>query len=124
MAEKKNKGALARIMPHEMVNVDGHDVRVPNGKEENITANKLLACSARSLLEDQIKRYRDEGLRITPKELRDLAEAAKSIADFSATVYNDVEPKKDTRNVTPQALEDIDLGGIASTPEAPKEDNK
>lgn len=112
--EAKEKRALARFVPHTVVNVGGHDIMVPNGPAENANANRLLASQARDMVATTIKRLKDGDVCPTPKELRDLIEAAKAVADMSATVYSatsDEPQKKQERQVEP-AGDDINLDSI------------
>lgn len=122
MAKKENKdqGALARLVPHQVVNVDGHDVMVPNGTAENANANKLLASQMRTLIQKNIKKFNDQDIRLTPKELLDMAAAAAKIAEFSGVVYKEAEQGPDDKPQMKQAdVSDdaIDLGAAPTIPE-------
>lgn len=65
----------------------GGSFLVPLGAAENKIANQVLASQMRHMIQEHIKVFRDKDTTLTPKELRDLAEAAKSVAQFSGEVY-------------------------------------
>lgn len=119
--EKKEQIALKRLIPHTVVKAGGVDVIVPNGPKENATANKLLASQLRDFLQRQIKKYNDADAQATPKDIKDLAEAAKNIAQMSGDVYKaaemmeGVESRPEPKTVA-QSDEDIDLGSVVKNP--------
>lgn len=49
--------------------------------------NTVLAAQMRALIQEMIKKYKDGDSTLTPKELNDLASAAKNTAAFSNEVY-------------------------------------
>lgn len=71
---------------------DGGLVIVPSEKSGNRAANMILAAQIRHLIQDSIKTYKDKEMLPTPKDLKDLAEAAKSLHQFSGEVYKEDEP--------------------------------
>lgn len=100
MAGKKSS-ALARIVQCiEITNKDGTTTLVPVSKEDNARANKVLASQIRALIQANIASY--QGKIMLPKELKEIADAAKTIADFSGEVYKDNETVGDSeeKNVT------------------------
>jgi hypothetical protein len=98
----KKSSALGRLVSCiEIKTPDGEVMLVPISAEDNITSNKILASKMRRLIEDNMKSY--SGKIMTPKELKELAEAARSVAEFSGEVYKQGEPLEDgkpTKNVT------------------------
>lgn len=64
---------------------------VPSGPQENRTSNQILAAQLRHYIQQTLKRYKDGDKLLTPAELRQLAEAAKIVAQFSGEVYKDGE---------------------------------
>jgi len=112
----KDKKALTRLIPHNVITKDGVEVMVPTGQAENSMANKFLASQMRHMLHEQIKKYNDGEIRLTPKELKDLTEAARNVAEFSGVVYKESDeidhlapPKAGEK---PAEAEEIDLGTI------------
>jgi hypothetical protein len=101
--EQKEKAALVNLTPHSItVTVDGHDVRVATNESENRIMNQVLASQVRYLLQQSIKKFNDMEAPLTPKELRDLAEAAKAAATFSAEVYSKgdgIDPGKEEKPI-------------------------
>jgi hypothetical protein len=82
----KKSSALGRLVECiEIKNADGTTTMVPISSEDNSRSNKILASQVRTLLQENIKSY--SGKIMTPKELKELAEAAKSVAEFSGEVY-------------------------------------
>src|SRR5664279_5555571 len=77
------KNALAHIVKGVEVTIDGSTVFVPSNKEENSVASMVTAAQMRDLIQAQIKKYKDGELQLSPKELRDLAEALATVAKFS-----------------------------------------
>lgn len=83
---KKKSSALARLMPSILVKKDdGTTIMVPLGEDENKIANQILASEMRSVIQTTMERYKSATL--TPKELKELAEACRNVAEFSAEVY-------------------------------------
>jgi len=120
MAEKQKKGssALTRLVPSTTVRIDGHDVMVPNGVSENANANRLLASQMRDLFQRQLKKYKDGDVGMTPKELKELSDAARNIAEFSGIVYKEsadingtIKPSRGEVPVDP-STDDINLDSI------------
>lgn len=94
--KKKSKTELARLMPNsELVTIDGKEIRVAMDKTENTVHNMVLAAQMRSLLQEQIKKYQEDDIKFTPKEIKELTEAAKNIAQFSGEIYQGSDPLKD-----------------------------
>lgn len=71
---------------------DGGVVIVPTERSGNRVANMILAAQIRHLIQDSIKTYKDKEMLPTPKDLKDLAEAAKSLHQFSGEVYKEDDP--------------------------------
>lgn len=91
MAKAKKSGALARLVSSiEISNPDGTVTHVPITAEDNSTANKILASQMRELISKSIHKF--GGLDVmTPKELKELTEAARNVAEFSGEVYKSGE---------------------------------
>lgn len=93
---------------------DGAVVIVPSEKSGNRAANMILAAQLRHLIQNSIKTYREKDMLATPKDLKDLAEAAKSLHQFSGDVYREDDagqtamPKKikDSRDTTEVSFDD------------------
>lgn len=89
MAVKRKDSSLARLAPGliKVVGPDGKDVMVPSNADENRTLNMVLASQMRSYLQEQLNKYKDGDRVLSPKEIKDLAEAAAKIAEFSGVVF-------------------------------------
>ncbi len=80
--------SIAKLTPNSVdVQVDGAELRVAANRHENSVMNMILASQLRHLIQSQIKTYKEDEIKLTPKELADLAKAARDIATFSAEVY-------------------------------------
>lgn len=84
---------LARLLPKSIeVKADGKAVIVAGNAEENRILNYFLAAQIRDLLEENLKRYKDLEKLLTPRELKELADAGRTLSEYSATVYKEGEP--------------------------------
>jgi hypothetical protein len=106
MAKQKQDPALAlEAIIGSSVRVDdgkGGNFLVPSGQVENRIANQILASQMRHLIQEHIKTFRDKEAVLTPKEIRDMAEAARSVATFSGEVYSQGEsipPRNEIKDV-------------------------
>lgn len=70
---------------------DGTTVIVPTDRDSNRVASAIVAAKVRHLLEKSLKKYNDMDVTPTPKDLKDLAEAAASLARSSGEVYKEAE---------------------------------
>jgi hypothetical protein len=84
--------ALAKIAPNVKVITtdDGTDIVLAGDAAENKILNYLMFAQVRALIQQNIARYADKDI-ITPKELKDLVEAAKGLAESSTTLYQSDE---------------------------------
>ena len=108
MATKRKSQVVNVIESIEVKNKDGSIVAVPLTAEDNSNANKILASQVRNLIQKTIEKYNEATL--TPKELKDLASAAKELADFSGEVYKsgDLNP-----NDTEKKAEKVDDSSVS-----------
>lgn len=127
MAKKKDRDALAitRLTPNAIdVSIDGEDVRVPTTKSENAVMNQILAAQMRNIFQRQIKSYKDDEAKMTPKELSELARAARDIAAFSTEVYaanETIEPPKEKSSpIDDDPLDFSKLGKVEEVKEEEK----
>ena len=77
------------------VSQNGQTIRVPVDKNENRIANMISAAQMRDLIQTQIKRYKDGELDLSPKELKDLAEALSTVSKMSGDVYEGANPEQE-----------------------------
>lgn len=90
---RKTSTTLGRLIPNSIEVKSGDDsVIVAGNAEENKILNYFLAAKIRSLIEANLIKYKDSDLPMSPKELKDLADAGRSLAEFSATLYKENEP--------------------------------
>ena len=88
MAKRNTATEISRLLPNSVEIADGSQViRVAGNASENRTLNYLLAAQIRALLEKNVKKYSDIEQPMTPKELKELADAGRSLAEFSAEIY-------------------------------------
>ena len=126
---KKKSGALARLVESiEIKNPDGTTTLVPVSKEDNATANKILASQMRTLIQKHIEKMGNLDV-MTPKELKEMTEAAKNIAEFSGEVYKDGESigdeegEKKIEGTATDVLDFSKLKGNQTKSDSPKEDS-
>lgn len=116
----KNQDAIIkRLAPNAIRGkVDGHDLIVPATKEENIIFSMILAAQMRTLVQEHIKKYKDGEVQLTPKELKDLSEAARNAAAFAADVYNVAEPINKNEKIAEKAdAEIVDFSKLSTQKE-------
>lgn len=127
MAEPKTKPkveALSRRLPESIrISVDGKEIVVAGSRTENTFLNKVLAGQLRSLLQEQLKKYRDKEVTLTPKELAELVRAGSELGKMSGEVYKDEEPENGNRRPEEKTVSgDIEVSFDGLT--KPKEDKK
>lgn len=109
MAQSSEK----KLMPNALVvkTTDGSELVLPADKNENSIANKILAAQIRQALTAAIRKYKDMDVPLTPKELKDLADAGKSVAQFSGEVYKENEeiPKSRHPDAMETKVEEVDF---------------
>lgn len=80
--------SLSRLIPKSIqVKTDDGSIVLAGNAEENKILNYLLAAQIRDLMEHTLKKYKDGEVRFTPREMKELAEAGRILAEFSAEVY-------------------------------------
>ncbi len=60
---------------------------VPNGPAENANANRLLISLTRHMVQKQLRKINESDVGMTPKELKELTDAVRNLADSSTVVY-------------------------------------
>lgn len=121
MAKKEPKNALARLVPNSLFikTDDGESIVVATTAAENSILNMVMASQLRARLQDAMKKWKDMDTVPTPKEMKDMAEAASIIAKFSGEVYakgDTVSEPKDEKNVT-ESVEDVSFDEpVVTTP--------
>ena len=106
---------MARDKFFEAVSVpfNGETVLVPTNRDQNTLANQLVAAQIRHQIQKQLKKIEDGDTMLTPRELRDLTEAASKLAEFSGTVYAQEPASNAPKQVTPTAeAETVDFSGL------------
>lgn len=88
MAANKKNSSLTKLTPNSVdVKVGDETIRVATDAAENKVMNMILMSQMRAYLQNQLQIYSQEGIKFTPKELKDLASAARDIAEGSELVY-------------------------------------
>lgn len=104
---------------------DGGVVIVPAERSGNRVANMILAAQIRNLIQESIKSYKDKEMLASPKDLKDLAEAAKSLHQFSGEVYKEDEPMPNApKKIKESAKADDDISFDAAVNVPPAEPEK
>ncbi len=95
-------------------------VVIPADRKGNTIANMIVAAEVRSMIQRTIKKYREQDLMPNPKDLKDLAEAARSLATFSGEIYKEddaslnAQPKKVEKAASEAA--DVSFDAIEVSP--------
>lgn len=101
---------------------DGKTLIIPSDKSGNRVANMILAAQIRTLIQTSITTYKEKDMLPTPKDLKDLAEAAKSLHQFSGEVYKEddgtpLEQKTKAQKVIKvDAADDVDFSKTIEPP--------
>lgn len=126
MAKKPTTTSLAKLIGNSIVvkdNDESEGIVVPMGPEQNRMANMLLAAQMRQMIRDMMKRYKEKDATLTPKELKDLAESARTLAEFSGTIYTggSFETPDKTGPETPPDEFKADFSGMKKAEPEPEE---
>lgn len=117
--DKRLQNSLARLTPEsKVIVVDGQELRIPGNAQENSVMSKVMASQIREVVQTTLKNYREDGLKFTPKELRDIAEAGKAVTELCGTVFQDETPnpmKRVHMDEEPHSV--VDFSGISKVPE-------
>jgi lipopolysaccharide export LptBFGC system permease protein LptF len=125
--QKASSGALADLIGNSVSIqlADGSTVLVPVDRQGNRIANMVVAAEVRHLLQNSIKTYRDKDMLPTPKDLKDLAEAAKSLSQFSGEIYKeDDAPLQESPRKAEKATASVDEVNFDEVIVQKPEDNK
>ncbi len=120
---KKKSAALARLVESiEITNADGTKLMVPVSAEANAVLNKIMASQMRSLIQKSMEKFADQD-HLTPKELKELTEAARNVAEFSGEVYKAGEEINEPgeKRADPVVADVIDFSKLKSQPKPDKE---
>lgn len=116
MAQKKRSAALARLVDSiEVTNADGTKLMVPVDAQANAILNKIMASQMRALIQKSMEKFANID-HMTPKELKELTEAARNVAEFSGEVYKAGEEISEPgeKKVDPIVQDAIDFSAIKS----------
>lgn len=126
--KQKENRALAMIAPNAIkVKINDTDVFVASDRDENCALNMVVAAQLRAVLQAHLKMYKDKDRELTPKELKELTEAAKNISDFSGMLYEggaNLNDKSGKEEKTAEKVDTIDAISFESVgkPEETKEE--
>lgn len=115
---KKKSAALARLVESiEITGDDGTKLMVPVSAEANATLNKIMASQMRALIQKSMEKFADQD-HMTPKELKELTEAARNVAEFSGEVYKAGEEINEPgeKKVDPIVTDVADFSKLKSQP--------
>lgn len=90
---RRTSTTLSRLTPNAIEVKQGEEtIIVATTQDENKILNYFLAAKIRALIEANLQRYKDGETTLTPRELKDVADAGRSLAEFSATLYKESDP--------------------------------
>ncbi len=110
---KRGRSSINQLTPNAIeVTINKKELRVASNKEENNIMNMIVMAQMRHMIQNHIKRYEDEERLLTPKEVKDMADAVKAMAGASQEIYA-LQDKTGgvSRNEIP-ADKDMPLGAI------------
>ena len=122
---KRTEVSLARLTPEsQILIVDGDELRIAGNAAENSLLSKVLASQIRERVQLTLKQYRDDGLKFSPKELRDIAEAGKAVTELCGNAFKDELPNP-MKQAQPaeEADHKVDFSGLSKTPEVKPQPN-
>lgn len=90
-APKVQKGAIEDLLGNaiSVPQANGELLIIPGDKAANKIANMIMAAKIRSLIESSVRTYKEKDMLPTPKDLKDLAEAAKSLNSMTGELYKE-----------------------------------
>ena len=114
--EKKSREAvsLQTQTPNSVVvKQDGQEIVVPTTRQETAFMNMFMAAALRTKIFEELKRWKDLDEHPSPKELADLAKAAKDIASLTSDVVfaQDIEAQEKRVEPEPPAP-DVDFSKL------------
>lgn len=108
----RGKSSVNQLTPNAIeVTINKKSLRVASSKEENNMMNMIVMAQMRHMIQSQLKQYDDAEIRLTPKEIKDLADAIKSMAGASQEIYALQDKSSSPRNEIP-ADKDMPLGSL------------
>lgn len=129
--KKKLTGALALLTPNAIkTNVDGREVVVASNKDENDALNMIMISMGRTLIQEALKRWKEDEQTPSPKELKDIITSMKELAESSKAIYEGSEPldgkgkaEKPAEKTGNDSIDTISFESITKTPEVDKNDD-
>lgn len=121
---KSTKGSINDLIGNSIsvTESNGDELIIPSDQAGNRVANMIMAAQIRALIQRSMKTYKEKDMLPTPKDLKDLAEAAKSLNQFSGEVYKEdggspLEKETNKKKVIKMAgADDIDFSKPVETP--------
>jgi hypothetical protein len=109
MGKKPAKSSERAMMPNAVIisTVDGQELTVPSNKEENSFANQVVIAQIRQQINRNLKLYREREELMTPKELKDMAEAAAVLIKSSAEIYQNADPLQNKTESTEVKADEV-----------------
>jgi hypothetical protein len=122
MAKKEREVlAVEKLTPQSVVlNLAGEDVRVAGSASENDFMGKVVACHMRHIFQKGLRKFNDDDVKFSPKELKDLIEAGKVLAEMCGAAYAKGEVLDTMKVVQEAPPTDIDFSALNKIPEVPK----
>lgn len=118
MAKKSPSNLIALVPSSQIVDREGEEILVAGNTGDNLFLSKLMFAEMRHSFHKQLAKYREDEAQFTPKELKDMAEAARIIAQGSGEVYKDADAKDGTnRQSEPEPASPIDFGALTKVTE-------
>jgi hypothetical protein len=110
---------LASLTPNaKEFKVDGQTIVVAFNGDENRILGFIVAAQIRSIIQKSLKRYSESEAPLSAKELKDIAEAGRTLAEFSAKLYEGSDPIQTEKKAEPAATPTTDFSKLEIKVEA------
>jgi hypothetical protein len=118
MAKKPSPTPLARLTPNAIVvTVNGESVRVASSKDEHQIMMMFLAARMNNIINTTLDDYKNDGVKFTPRELKELASAARDINTLGVEVWATAEPIKTPSGPPVEDVTEISFETLHTPPE-------
>lgn len=112
--------ALSRLIPKATeVKIGDATITIAGDAEENKILNYIMAAKIRALMDFSLQKFRDGEQVLTPRELKEIADAGRVLAEYSALIYKEepIHNKPSEVNATPQGVEVPDFSKLSEPEE-------
>lgn len=104
---------LSRLTPKSIsVKTEKGTIILAGDADENRILNYLLAAKIRAFIEENLERYQAAESQASPKDLKDIVEAARGLFESTAELYKGGEPVTNERAVDAIPIDTTDFSKL------------